>query len=126
MSHLRLGLESFGRDLRLGLRRMGRSPGFTAIALFALTLGIGAAGSMFTVVNAVLLRSIPFAEPDRLVLLSGTRREGQEVEDWPISSMDFGDWIERNQHLDPLVAFSDGFSYALTEGEAPERIVGEM
>lgn len=126
MRHLRLGLESFGRDLRLGLRRMRRSPGFTAVALFALTLGIGAAGSMFTVVHAVLLRSIPFEEPDRLVLLSGTLRDGQEVEDWPISSVDFGDWLERNQHLDPLVAFSEGFSYVLTDGETPERLVGEL
>lgn len=61
------GLEGLGRDLRLGARRMGRSPGFTAIATLTLALGIGGTSAMFAVVNALLLQPLPYPEDDRLV-----------------------------------------------------------
>lgn len=126
MKNLIIALESLGRDVRLGVRHLAGSPGFTAAALFALTLGIGAAGSIFTVVNAVLLRSMPFEEPDRIVLLEGTRRQDQTVDDWPISYVDFQDWRRRNELLDPLVAYAQDYSFILTDRGRSERLLAEL
>jgi putative ABC transport system permease protein len=61
------GLEGLGRDARLGLRRMARSPGFTLVATLTLALGIGGTSAMFAVVNTLLLRPLPYPEDDRLV-----------------------------------------------------------
>ena len=65
-------LESLARDLRLGLRALGRSPGFTVIAILVMALGIGANVALFTVVRGVLLKPLPFHDPDRLVMLYET------------------------------------------------------
>src|SRR5580658_8118983 len=62
-------LESLGRDLRFSLRTLRRTPGFTVIAILVMALGIGANVALFTVVRGVLLKPLPFDEPDRLVML---------------------------------------------------------
>lgn len=69
-----LGLEEFGRDLAFGLRALRRAPGFTAVAVLSLALGIGAATAVFSVANAILLRSLPVPHPEQLRVLhwSGT------------------------------------------------------
>src|SRR5258707_8685667 len=62
-------LESLTRDLRLSLRTLRRTPGFTVIAILVMALGIGANIALFTVVHGVLLKPLPFHDPDRLVML---------------------------------------------------------
>ena len=71
-------MDHFARDLRYALRAVSRTRGVAALAILTLALGIGATTTMFSVVYATLLRPLPFAEPDRLVLLYVTRTTPKE------------------------------------------------
>jgi putative ABC transport system permease protein len=110
-------------DLRYASRALAKKPGFTAIAVLTLALGIGANTAIFSVANGILLRPLPFGDADRLVLLWQSKPESG----WnqlPVSYPNFSDWKERSQSFDGMAAF---FSYAdstfnLSEGEEPERV----
>jgi Flavin containing amine oxidoreductase len=96
------------QDLRYGLRVLLKRSGFTAVAVLALALGIGANTAIFSVVNAVLLRPLSYVDPQRLVVIeSGNRRAGAQ-EFGGASLADFWDWQEQSQAFEHLAAFSGG------------------
>ncbi len=116
-------METLWQDLRYGARMLARNPGFTAVAVLTLALGIGANTAIFSVVNAVLLRPLPFQKPDRLVFLQETARR-ETVETRPLSYPNFLDWREQNKSFGQMAAW-DQITLSLSgEGEA-ERITGE-
>jgi putative ABC transport system permease protein len=114
--------EQVLRDVLYGLRSMRRSPGFTVIAIVTLALGIGATTAIFSVVNAVLLRPLPYQNPGGLVWIHDGMT-AQDSEGWPACMADFLLWKERTRSFSHLAAYG-GNAYALTgEGEA-ERVIG--
>jgi predicted permease len=92
-------------DLRYALRTLRRSPGFAASAILALALGIGANTAVFSIIYAVILKPLPYDEPDRLVRLYETNR-GQSLERGPLSPGTFLDWQARSRAFDSLAVFS--------------------
>jgi len=120
-------MDVLWRDVRIGLRQLGRSRGFTLATIFALTLGIGATSAMVTVTEGVLLQTLPYDEPDRIVLLTGTLDQGADQEDAPISYPDFADWRERAESFESLAAFTtEPFSFNLLGEQDAERVSVEF
>ena len=115
-------METLLKDLNFGLRTMMRSPGFTLVALITITLGIGANTAIFSVVNTVLLRPLPYRNPDALAVIW----EKQENVDQESPSLpDFMDWRERNQSFEEMaVARRDNVN--LTGAGEPERLLARM
>ncbi|HYX81437.1 MAG TPA: ADOP family duplicated permease, partial [Gemmatimonadales bacterium] len=112
-------LDDLLRDIRHALRTFRRLPGFAAIALLLLALGIGATTVMFTVINSVLLRPLAYPEPDRLVTLHGFT-EG--FESWGASYPDFSDFQRESRSL-TMAAWRYGGGTVSAPGE-PEYVVG--
>ena len=98
-------METIFKDIRYGIRSLGKHPGFTAIAVITLALGIGANTAIFSVVNAVLLRPLPFDKPERIVWLWDTQ---PQLSIAPTSLPDFLGWKEQNRSFDHLAAFQGG------------------
>jgi putative ABC transport system permease protein len=114
-----LWLEDLGRDARLALRSLGRSPAFSTVAVLCLALGIGANAALFSVLNAVLLRPLPYPEPDRLVRIfekMGDKGQGS------VSVPNFRDWQEQSTGFEQLAAYQSG-SLNLQGSDEPERIL---
>ncbi len=106
------------QDIRYGIRSLARNPGFTVIALLTLALGIGANTAIFSVVNAVLIRPLPFADPERIVWLWDTIRPGSTA---PTSLPEFLDWKEQNRSFEYLAAFQSGNVF-LDAGDGTEDV----
>ena len=115
---------AIGQDLRHGARQMIKRPGFTLAAVLTLALGIGANTSMFSVVHAVMLRSPPYPEPERLVILHVTGAEGRaEAESLPWSYPLFEAFRDRAAAFTSVAAFTDwNPTLNLTGTEVPERV----
>jgi predicted permease len=114
-------METLLQDLRYGARTLWKSPGFASVAILALALGIGANTSIFSVVNSVLLRPLPYREAARLVYLMETSQQ----HDSAVSVPNFNDWREQNQVFDQLAA-SRLASFNLTGAGEPARLQGRM
>ncbi|HKV26284.1 MAG TPA: ABC transporter permease [Candidatus Acidoferrum sp.] len=113
---------NFWQDVRYGLRVLLKSPGFTAIAILTLALGIGANTALFSVVNGVLLNPLPFPNPDRLVAVYAKTFDFQESS---ISYPNFLDWQRENRSFAKLAAFRSS-DYNMTGQGEPERLHGHM
>jgi predicted permease len=118
-------METLFRDLRFGLRQLARHRSFSVAALLALTLGIGATSAMFAVVDAVLLRELPYEDPSRLVVLTGTSTEKGETVDWPISQMDFDDIRKESKTFEEMSVFGS-LAFNLQGDQDAERLEGEL
>ncbi len=110
------------QDLRFGVRTLGKSPGLTAVAVIALALGIGANSAMFSIVNAVLLRPLPYADPERLLQLYTSMPQFREAS---VSYPNFLDWQQRSRSFDLMAAYR-GDTFNLTGQATPERLRGQM
>ena len=113
-------VEALWQDVRYGVRTLRRSPGFTAVAAITLALGVGANTAIFTVVNAVILRPLPFAEPNRLVRFW----ESNPEKGWPtfsVSHPTFLDWRNQSRSFERMAAHT-GVGFTLTSGGNPEIV----
>jgi predicted permease len=118
-------LEDAWRDVAIGARTLRKSPGFTIIAIATLALGIGANTAIYSLVNALLLRPLPFRDPKQLVWISNIYEGGLSGETSTVGN--FRDWRAQNQSFDDLAgyfAFFDYGGYNLTGAGEPERLRG--
>ncbi len=109
------------RDLRYGARRLLEARWFTLAAILALGLGIGANATVFTFVNAVLLRGLPFEEPDEIMVVRSLTEEGDDV---PLSFPDFEDYRDQSRSFEELAASSNAWVNVADDDEIPERVFG--
>ena len=110
------------QDLKFGLRMLAKNPGFTAVAVLTLALGIGANTALFSVVNGVLLKPLRYAEPDRLVAVYS--RDANFATS-SISYPNFLDWVRDNRSFSSLAAYRSD-SFTLTGMGEPERVAADM
>ena len=112
----RSAMRAVDSDVRHGLRLIRRYPASAAIAILTLALGIGANAAIFSVVDAVLLRSLPYPEPDRLVMV-WEKRIREHVLDNPVSPADFLDWRRQNDVFENMAALADTSTSVTGDGE---------
>jgi putative ABC transport system permease protein len=112
-------MTTLWQDIRYGFRMLWKNRGVSAIVILALALGIGANSAIFSVVNTVLLRPLPYEQADRLVFLN---EKSPVLDEMSISYPNFLDWREHNQSFEKIGVYNRG-SYNLTGSGDPERIV---
>jgi predicted permease len=115
-------LETLWQDVHFGVRMLMKNPGFTIVAVIALALGIGANSAIFSVVNTVLLRPLPYKDPDRLVMVWEDATKQGFPRDTPAPA-NYIDWRDQNQVFEGMAAIAD-MSFNLTGVGEPERIEG--
>ena len=115
-------MESLIRDVRYCVRMLLQKPGFTAVVVFALAIGIGATSAIFSVVNAILLRPLPYRNFDRISMIWMDNPKLGVREDWH-SFPNYLDFKEQSQVFEDMAAFNDR-SFNLTGAGDPVRVVG--
>ena len=115
-------METVLKDVQFGFRMLVKSPGFTAVALLAITLGIAANTTTFSAMDATLFHPFAFPNQDRLVMLWESNPE-LGFKRGSVSPANANDWIQQNQSLDQVVVINQRY-FDLTEGDEPERFFG--
>jgi putative ABC transport system permease protein len=115
------GLEEIGQDLRFALRQLGKSPGFTLIAILTLALGVGATTSIFSVTYGILLRPLPFPGQDRLIRVFPLNENGKPG---AISVLNYLDWRKQSGSIEAASLVDTGSINLTGTGGDPERLEG--
>jgi putative ABC transport system permease protein len=116
-------MTSLVQDLRYAIRMLLKNPGFAVVAVIALALGMGANTVIFSVVNTVLLRSLPYDDPDRLMIVKENKLP--QFPEFSVSPGNFLDWQKQSNSFEKLAAIINGAAYNLAAGDAePERLRG--
>lgn len=113
-------MSSFLQDVRYAFRQLRKSPGFTAVAVLTIALGIGANTTIFSVIESVLLRPLPFGVPDRLVWLNGKMPMTDEA---AVSPLDFRDYRASNRTFDQMAAMGYEAAPSNLSGDKPEQVL---
>lgn len=119
-----LSMQTLRQDLLYGLRMLWKRPGFTLVAVISMGLGIGANAAIFSVVNALLLRPLPYPNPERLVVLEEADLRNPERTS-SVTAPDFADWRARNTTLEGVAAFQYT-NFILTGGTEPESLIAVL
>jgi predicted permease len=115
-------METFWQDLRFGARVLLKNRGFTLVAVLTLALGIGANTAIFSIVNAVVLRPLPFKDPDRIVYLQGSNPQ-RELSQNPVAPPDFLDWRAQSRSFSEMAAYESTI-FRHTSEQGAERLDG--
>ncbi len=118
-------MDKFRQDIRFGVRMLLRSPGFTLVAIAALAIGIGANTAIFSVVNGVLLKALPYSNPEELAMVwMDNRRQGirEDITSWP----NFVDWRDQNQTFQGMSAYRPYRTNLTGDGEPEELLATQV
>src|SRR5687767_13438626 len=115
-------METLWQDVRYSVRMLLKHPGFALIAVFTISLGIGANTAIFSIVNAVLLRPFPYQQPEQLVMVGERTSTGRSSVSYP----NFVDWRDQNDVFDAVSVIRSNENYNLTGAGEPERLIGRL
>src|SRR5262249_10173674 len=117
-------LDDLWRDLRYAGRTLARTPGFAIIAILIMALGIGANTALFTVVRSVLLKPLPFADPERLVMLYEQSADGKHDHN-AVAGGIFQEWQKQSRSFEQIALLGgSGYNLSGTNGQLPEKVEG--
>ena len=111
------------QDFQYALRQLRKNPGFAVVAVITLALGVGANTAVFSVVDAVMLRPLPYYQPDRLIEVESVNTHNPQPS--AVCYPDFFDWRSKNRTLSNLVSYNDN-EFTLTGGDRPVQVDGEV
>src|SRR5262249_38593121 len=117
-------MDSLRQDVRYALRTLVQNPGFAALTIACLALGIGVNSTIFSVVDTIAIRPLPFTDPDRLVSVYGTHK-ATGVDTGSVSYLDLQDWKARTRSFSDIAAVT-GRSLAVSDRDEPERFQGSL